>query len=103
VTCDRLYTYCQADFVHLQMMKTFAKHFDVWSLIVIVITFVLFGIALFTKGLTHDILLEIGVLLVSVKLIVMAYRNAVASSTIQKKPDAIYITLKCNEPESPGD
>jgi hypothetical protein len=37
----------------------------------------LFVLALFTKGLTHDILLEAGILLVSVKLIMMAYRNNV--------------------------
>jgi len=34
-------------------------------------------VALFTKGFTHDILLEAGVLLVSVKLIIMAYKNSV--------------------------
>ena len=51
------------------------KHFDTGSLIVIVVTFVLFTVALFTKGFTHDLLLEAGVFLVSVKLILMAYRN----------------------------
>jgi hypothetical protein len=53
------------------------KNFDLSSIIVIIITFILFVIALFTKGLTHDILLEAGVLLVSVKLIIMAYRTEV--------------------------
>jgi len=52
-------------------------YFDVGSFIVIVVTFVLFVAALFTKGFTHDILLEAGVLLVSVKLIIMAYKNSV--------------------------
>ena len=58
------------------------EHFDIESLIVIVITCILFVLALFTKGFTHDLLLEAGVFLVSVKLILMAYKNSVASKTI---------------------
>ncbi|HOW10557.1 MAG TPA: hypothetical protein PLX08_12230 [Bacteroidales bacterium] len=53
------------------------KYFDIGSIIVILITLMLFVLALFTKGLTHDIFLEAGILLVSVKLIMMAYRNNV--------------------------
>ncbi len=44
------------------------------SALVIILTFVLFVLALFTKGLTHDLLLEAGVFLVSAKLIIMAYK-----------------------------
>ncbi len=51
-------------------------YIDAGSIIIIVITFVLFCVALFTKGFTHDILLEAGVFLVSVKLIMMAFKNA---------------------------
>ena len=51
------------------------KHFDVGSMMVIIVTFVLFTMALFTKGFTHDLLLEAGVFLVSVKLILMAFKN----------------------------
>ena len=51
------------------------KYFDIGSIIVITITFLLFVVALFTKGFTHDILLEAGILLISVKLIMMAYRT----------------------------
>ena len=51
------------------------KYFDTGSMIVIIITFVLFVAALFVKGLTKDLFLEAGVFLVSVKLIMMAYRN----------------------------
>jgi len=58
------------------------EHFDIESLIVIVITCILFVLALFTKGFTHDLLLEAGVFLVSVKLILMAYKNSVASKMI---------------------
>ena len=53
------------------------KYFDFGSISVITITFLLFAVALFTQGITHDLLLETGVLLVSVKLIMMAYRTAV--------------------------
>jgi hypothetical protein len=51
------------------------KYFDPWSIFVLLMTFLLFSIALFVKGLTHDILLETGVFLVSVKLIMMGYKN----------------------------
>ena len=55
------------------------KHFDVPSLAVLVITFVLFSIALFVKGFAHDLLLEAGVFLVSVKLIMMAYKISIST------------------------
>ena len=60
------------------------KHFDKGSIIVIVITFILFTAALFTKGLTHDLLLEGGVFLVSVKLIMMAYKNKLNYMDVKK-------------------
>ncbi len=61
------------------------KHFDSGSLIVIVITFILFGVALFTTGFTHDLLLEAGVFLVSVKLILMAPKNSFHSEKIERE------------------
>ena len=51
------------------------NHVDIGSYVVIVITFILFAIALFFKGITHDLLLEAGVFLVSVKLVMMSYKN----------------------------
>lgn len=71
------------------------------SLFVILVTFILFVLALFTKGLTHDILLEAGVFLVSVKLIIMAYRHSQATDSLHKKLDAIMgaIHVECR-PES---
>ena len=54
-----------------------SKHVDLNSLIIIFITFLLFFIALFVKGLTQDMLLEAGVLVVSIKLIMMAYQHRV--------------------------
>lgn len=58
---------------------------DPGSLVVMVITFVLFVAAVFTKGLSHDLLLEAGVFLVSVKIIIMNYKNKVASDAIQSQ------------------
>ncbi len=58
------------------------KHFDAGSLVIIAITLVLFVVALFTTGFTHGLLLEAGVFLVSVKLILMAYKNSVAEKQI---------------------
>jgi hypothetical protein len=65
------------------------KHLDTGSTIVIGLTFVLFVIALFTKGFTHDLLLEAGVFLVSVKLIMMAYQNNSFIEELKKESDEI--------------
>ena len=74
-------------------MKTIFKHFDWGSLAVIIITFILFALALFTKGFTHDLLLEAGVFLVSVKLILMAYKNSTSTQQVDSKLDAILAGL----------
>lgn len=59
------------------------KHIDNGSMFVIVTIFVLFVAALFVKGLAHEILLEAGVFLVSVKLIIMAYKPSVSAENIE--------------------
>ncbi len=66
------------------------RHFDLTSLAVIVITLAFFVMALFTKGLTHDLLLEAAVFLISVKLIIMAYKNSHASEVPNKRLDDLY-------------
>jgi hypothetical protein len=70
------------------------KYLDIGSLIVIITTFFLFVLALFTKGLTHDILLEAGVMLVSVKLIMMSYKISLFSRAIQKDLNYIKALLE---------
>lgn len=60
------------------------EHFDTGSLLIIFITFVLFILALFIKGFTHDLLIEAGVFLVSVKLILTAYKHCVIAKKISK-------------------
>lgn len=70
------------------------NHFDPGSLVVIVLTLGLFLIALFAKGITHDLLLEAGVFLVSVKLILMGYKNSASNGSIQQKLDEIYSAVQ---------
>lgn len=65
------------------------KHFDLPSVLVIVITLLLFGLALVTGGLTHDLFLEAGVFLVSVKLILGSYRNRVVAKETRLRLEAI--------------
>jgi hypothetical protein len=72
------------------------KHLDTGSMVIIVITFVCFGIALFAKGLTQALLLEVGVLLVSVKLIIMAFKGSVANTEFAAELRAIRGLLEQN-------
>lgn len=76
-------------------------HLDTGSIVVMAITLVLFILALFTKGITHDLFLEAGVFLVSAKIIIMAYQNNVASSRIEQKLDAILSTLNMQKDDPP--
>ncbi len=69
------------------------KHLDIWSRLVILVTLVLFVAALFFKGFGHDLLLEAGVFLVSIKLIMMAYKNSVAASEVVRRLDALQQAL----------
>jgi len=58
------------------MSKEELQQFDPWSAVVIALTVVLFFVSIVVKGFTHELLLETGVFLVSVKLILMAQKNA---------------------------
>jgi hypothetical protein len=73
------------------MRRPFAvkEHLDLGSIIVIIITLVLFITALFVKGFTHDLLLEAGVFLVSVKVIMMAHKISVHSNEIMREIKAL--------------
>ena len=72
-----------------------SRYIDRGSLAVMAITLVLFIAALFTKGLKHDLLLEAGVFLVSVKLILQAYRSSVANERILQSLQEIKMSLGC--------
>lgn len=64
-------------------------HFDPASFLVILLTFILFTVALFVKGFTHDMLLEAGVLLVSAKLLMMSSKITDTSEDIVEKLSSI--------------
>jgi hypothetical protein len=66
-------------------MANIRHYFDAGSLLVILITLALFVAALYFTGFTHDLLLEAGVFLVSVKLILMSYKIAVASDKLHNE------------------
>jgi len=70
------------------------RFFDPGSLAVMVVTLILFVAALFFKGLTHDLLLEAGVFLVSVKLIIAAYKSSVATEEVKGKLEEIHSVLR---------
>lgn len=70
------------------------KHFDFWSMVIIALTLVLFIVALFIKGLTHELLLETGVFLVSAKLIMMSYKNSVLAMETEDRLEKIYGLLR---------
>jgi hypothetical protein len=70
------------------------KHFDLWSIVVIGLTLILFIVALFLTGLTHELLLEAGVFLVSVKLILMSYKNSVLAVETEDRLDQIHALLR---------
>lgn len=69
------------------------KYLSAADLTVIAVTFILFVMALFTKGFTHDLFLEAGVLLVSIKIIMMNYKNIISNKAILKELDDINKTL----------
>jgi hypothetical protein len=65
------------------------RYLDFGSQLTVVLTFILFMAALFTTGFTHDLLLEAGVFLVSIKLIIMSYRNSMSNKALLKRLDEI--------------
>lgn len=79
------------------MLKWLHKHFDPGSIVVIILTFVLFVVALFVKGIGHGLLLEAAVFLVSLKLILMSHKNSVLAEEMEQRLDAIYTLLRSRE------
>jgi len=66
-------------------MTSIRQYFDAGSILVIVMTLILFIAALYFTGFTHDLLLETGVFLVSVKLVLMSYKNTVTSNKLHNE------------------
>ncbi|PCJ98384.1 MAG: hypothetical protein COA50_02455 [Flavobacteriaceae bacterium] len=69
------------------------KHLSGADLVIILVTVILFVVALFVKGFTKDLLIEAGVLLVSIKLILMNHKNSVTNKKMLKELDEIKKTL----------
>jgi predicted neutral ceramidase superfamily lipid hydrolase len=76
------------------MSKRAYRYLDPSSMVVIALTLVLFLVALAVKGLTHELLLESGVFLVSAKLVLMTYKNAVANESLEERLDGIQEILR---------
>jgi hypothetical protein len=66
-------------------MTQMKKNFDLANTITIALTIILFAIALFATGFTKDLLLEAGVLLVSIKIIIMGAATRDSNKEILKK------------------
>lgn len=61
------------------------RYLDIASIVTIVATLALFAVALVSRGLTHDLLLEAGVFLVSAKLIIASYKSSLtAEATLSR-------------------
>ncbi len=65
------------------------KSSDPWSIIIIFLTIALFILALFVKGFTKGLLVECGVLMVSIKLILMAKKTAEIEENLERRLDRI--------------
>jgi len=83
-----------------EMPKSVWTYLDPVSLVVIALTLLLFVIALFVKGFTHDMLLECGVFLVSVKLIVMSHKNGVSARLSEERLVKIQNLLETSRRQS---
>ena len=74
------------------MLKT-----DPSSTIIMGITLVLFIAAVFTTGFTHDLLLESAVFLVSVKLIIINFKQQSSSEEIKQQLEEIKSLLHADK------
>lgn len=70
------------------------RYFDRGSLAVMGVTLALFVAALFVGGFTHNLFIEAGVFLVSVKLIISAYRSSVATEEMKGKMEEILSAVR---------
>ena len=73
------------------------KLLDIGSWITIAVTLVLFAVALLVEGVPHDLLVEAGVFLVSAKLVIMSYKNAMASDELKMELQRLREALEDRE------
>ena len=84
------------------MSKEELKQSDPWSAVVIALTLLLFLVSIVVKGFTHELLLEAGVFLVSVKLILMAHKNALSTRLTSQRLEHIATLLEGMQKQAPG-
>jgi hypothetical protein len=65
------------------------RQIDFASALTLLVTIALFAIAIVEKGLTHDLLLEAGVFLVSVKLVLSTFKMQEKLRTLEAKLDQL--------------
>jgi hypothetical protein len=66
---------------------------DLGSNLTLVVTLVLFAVALFVTGLSHDLLLEAGVFLVSVKLVIAGRKQELVAEEMRAELREIHRLL----------
>jgi hypothetical protein len=70
------------------------KRVGFWSNVIVAVTVILFGVSIFTHGLTHELLLEVGVFLVSVKLVLGGKKNELGTERLERRLEAIQEQLE---------
>ena len=75
-------------------MFNLKERLDLGTAVVITITFVFFVVSLFVKGFSHDILLDVAIFLVSVKLMLMSSRNNLHIKELNQRLDEIKKLIK---------
>ena len=76
----------------------FFKSIDLWTNVVILLTVGLLSLSLAVKGFTHELFLEAAVFLVSVKLMLMAGKNAESEKRIERQLTEIKALLVRDDP-----
>jgi len=76
------------------LVRDVQLHLDLGSRLVIVVTGLLFVAALYVHGVGRGLLLEAAVFLVSVKLILMAYKNSQVARNVSDRLDRMEATLR---------
>ena len=69
------------------------RYLDRTSWATVFITLALFVTAVFVKGIGHDLLLEAGVFLVSVKLVLMSYKHSVTTDRLAVRLQELTVML----------
>jgi hypothetical protein len=75
-------------------MKKIIGGLDGASLAVLIITLAFFVAALFVKGITHDLFLEIGIFLISIKVIMLSCKHSSQGASILAKLDELKALLR---------